>query len=161
MYLTKGSRAPGALVAVAGFAAAITLYLFLSGSPTIPQSFTVNDSTFKFTYVAVTLQQREAGLMNKTVNNSTFMLFIFPNKGINAFWMYNTYYNLDIIWLNSSSQNELSVADVRADAQPCHNESSCAIYVPHNMSDYVIEAKAGFAKNEGIMPGTRMTLNYR
>jgi uncharacterized membrane protein (UPF0127 family) len=132
----------------------------------VPSSFTINGrETFNFTYVATTEQQRGAGLMNKTVDNSTFMLFVFPSKSINPFWMYNTYFNLDILWLNSSliEQNGIStkVVYLQENATPCFDATSCAVYIPSNVSDYVIEAEAGFAKAHNISIGTEMILNYK
>jgi uncharacterized membrane protein (UPF0127 family) len=129
------------------------------------KSFTVNNQTFNFTYVAVTEKQLEAGLMNKTVTNSTFMLFVFPASSIYPFWMFNTYYNLDIIWVNSSSvqtnANSISakVVYVQQNATPCLHGEICVLYTPTNKSDFVIEAQSGFAKAHDVAIGSKLQIN--
>ncbi|MDE1856184.1 MAG: DUF192 domain-containing protein, partial [Candidatus Micrarchaeota archaeon] len=65
--------------------------------------FSVGNRSFAITYVASNYSQWTEGLMNKTVTNSTFELFVFPNPSIYPFWMNNTYTNLDMLWVNGSS----------------------------------------------------------
>jgi hypothetical protein len=143
----------------------LVLIIYSQTHQKLPNSFTVYGKSFNFTYFATTEQQRETGLMNKTVTNSTFMLFVFPNKSIYSFWMYNTHYNLDMIWLNSSSvQNNgiiTKIVHIQENATPCFDSSLCAVYTPSNVSNYVIEAKAGFIKSHNITIGTAIILGYR
>jgi uncharacterized membrane protein (UPF0127 family) len=123
------------------------------------ESFTFGNMTYNFTYVASNLSEQEAGLMNKTVTNSTFELFAFPQPSIYPFWMKNTYYPLDIIWINGSTVTYI------ANATPCSfydkNQSDCIIYNPYNaghMANYVIEALSGFTNRTGLKVGDKVVI---
>ena len=121
----------------------------------VPSNFTVNGRTFVFTYVATTQKDRQAGLMNRKVTNTTTMLFAFPYSSNWAFWMYDTNTSLDMIWVNATGDVG-RVVYLKAGAQPCFNSFGygCATYTPSATANYVIEAKAGFAATNGITPGT-------
>ncbi len=147
---------PRALVAIA-LVAAVALYAtFVAFSPPapvttpVPSAFFVNGKTFMITYTATTPAERQAGLMNREVTNSTVMLFVFPSAGVYKFWMYDTNTSLDMIWVDASGQ----VVYVNADAQPCYNLLNCPTFGPDAPANYVIEAKAGFAQSNGIQVGT-------
>ncbi len=119
----------------------------------VPTSFTVNGKTYAFTYVATTQPEREAGLMNKKVTNTTTMLFAFPSLGVWLFWMKDTNTSLDMIWVNATGGSGV-VVYVQAGAQPCFS-ASCPDYgSPTAQANYVIEAKAGFVPANGIAVGT-------
>ena len=119
----------------------------------VPTSFTVNGKTYVFTYVATTQPEREAGLMNKRVTNTTTMLFAFPGPGVWLFWMKDTNTSLDMIWVNATGASGV-VVYVQAGAPPCLS-ASCPDYgSPTAKANYVIEAKAGFATANGVTVGT-------
>jgi len=121
----------------------------------VPSRFSVNGRTFVFTYLATTQQERQAGLMNKRVTNSTTMLFAFPYSSEWSFWMYDTNTSLDMIWVNATGDLG-RVVYLTAGAPPCFNSFGygCATYTPSAPANYVIEAKAGFAAAHGITTGT-------
>lgn len=127
--------------------------------PALPRSFTVSGHAFNFSAYAVTEQQREQGLMNRTVTNSTFMLFVFPSVGVYPFWMYDTYNSLDMIWINGSLSSGGTVVYVAEDAPPCVGipPQNCAVYNPKGDANYVIEARAGFAADYGVAEGSTVT----
>ena len=124
-----------------------------------PPNFVFNNHTYPFTYVASNLSAQESGLMNKTVGNSTFELFDFHTPAVYPFWMKDTYYSLDIIWINGSNVTYV------ANAIPCSTYSSgqtnCTIYNNYSqghVADYVIEAAAGFANRTGLKVGDRVEI---
>jgi len=121
----------------------------------VPSRFSVNGRTFAFTYFATTQQQRQVGLMNRKVTNTTTMLFAFPYSSNWAFWMYDTNTSLDIIWVNATGDSG-QVVYLREGAPPCFNSFGygCATYTPSAPANYVIEAKAGFAAAYGVTTGT-------
>lgn len=125
----------------------------------LPKSFSIGNRSFSFSSYAVTEQQRERGLMNSTVTDSTIMLFVFPDSGVYSFWMRDTYGSLDIIWV-STGANPLSgrVVYLVSGAPPCPS-GNCTIYTPDLPADYVIEAKAGFAAEHGIAVGSVIRFN--
>jgi len=128
----------------------------------VPTSFTVNGRTYTFNYTATTQAEREAGLMNKMVTNSTTMLFAFPSPIRQSFWMFDTNTSLDMIWVSVSGRVG-SVVFVQSDAPPClvpaDQSNSCPVYPlgePPPEASYVIEAKGGFAAANGIASGTTL-----
>jgi uncharacterized membrane protein (UPF0127 family) len=114
-----------------------------------PTSFTVNGRTYVFTYVASCEPQREAGLMNRKVTNSTTMLFAFPTFGKWAFWMSDTNTSLDMIWVNATGGTG-RVVSLALGTTPFSTDND----TPTALANYVIEAKAGFAAANGIQDGT-------
>jgi uncharacterized membrane protein (UPF0127 family) len=147
------------VVVVVVLVGAYAAYLATSSPGTVtgpvPSSFTVNGRTFSFTYTATTQAQREAGLMNKVVTNTTTMLFAFPYFDRWQFWMFDTPSSLDMIWVNATG-NHSRVVYLVSSAQPCltTNSNTCARYTPTSSANYVIEAKAGFAAANNIKVGT-------
>lgn len=119
----------------------------------VPSQFTVNGKTFVITYVATNESEWEAGLMNKKVTDTTFMLFIFPKSAVYSFWMYHVNSSLDIIWINVDA-NVARVVYLAADASGCSLALGCPDYTPSSPANYVIEAKGGFAQANGVVVGS-------
>lgn len=118
--------------------------------------FVVHGKRFNITYKATNLAQWQIGLMNKTITNSTTMLFVFPSNSYYPFWMYDTYTNLDMMWLQANGSTGRVVYLVR-NATPCFNKSQCTTYNPTATATYVIEAKAGFANLNNVTVGTTVS----
>ena len=121
----------------------------------------MNGTTYNITSYALNTQQAEVGLMNTTVTNSTFMLFVFPKPGNYTFWMKNTYSQLDIIWIYAKGNTDV-VTNV-ANASPCisydPNQTNCIVYSPSGAANYVIETSAGFIERNGIKAGSAILFN--
>lgn len=135
-------------------------YLSVPGQATlsaVPTHFAVNGKTYPFTYVATNQSEREAGLMNKKITDTTTELFVFPRFGIYPFWMYDTNSSLDIIWLNVTGSVG-RVVYLLAGAPMCSVTLGCPTYTPTASANYVIEAKAGFAETNGMTLGTTIQL---
>ncbi len=129
-------------------------------APGTQSQFTFNNTTYKFTAVEITLQQQEQGLMNFTVTNSTFALFVFNKSGIYPFWMMDTYSPLDIIWINNTKVVYI------ADAPPCvsysPNQTACVPYNTYpsgHAANYVIEAHSGFVNRTGMHVGSSLYIS--
>ncbi len=152
---------PAALSALFIFALVVSFYTPASGPSTLPNSFTVHNTTFNVSSYALTQQQREQGLMNATITNQTFMLFVFYNSSIYPFWMKNTYSPLDIIWIEAENGTGRIVYAVNA--TPCvsydPNQTSCLVYYPKSDANYVIETKSGFMQRNNISIGDPIVLN--
>jgi uncharacterized membrane protein (UPF0127 family) len=134
----------------------------LNSSSGTPTAFVLYNRSYGITVYESTTQQLEKGLMNATVTNSTFALFNMGSPGIYPFWMKDTYYPLDIIWLDYNQSTRLASVVYIANATPCvsysANQTDCIIYTPTAYANYVLEAKAGFAEQEGIGIGTKLRL---
>ncbi len=150
-----------AAITLAAAIAAYSLLSYKTSAQALPKSFTVSGHTFEFSTYAVTVQQQEQGLMNQTITNGTFMLFVFPLSSIYPFWMYNTYNALDIMWLNGTKDNAM-VVYVAANAPSCLSTAAYCenhIYTPNAVANYVIETKAGFVQEYAVVIGTHIRFN--
>jgi len=149
----SGKSSAVIVVAVVALAVAYTIYATASepgcATTSTPVSFTVNGKTYAFTYVARCEPQREAGLMGKRVTNDTTMLFAFPYSGTWSFWMQDTNTSLDMIWINATGSTGRVVYLV-----PGTLPYSTSVITPTASANYVIEARAGFASENGIGVGT-------
>lgn len=154
-----------AFFVIVAFVAVIIVYYTVSilSAAHGPSHFSVNNRTYAVTVYEHTQAQLERGLMNATVTNSTFALFYLGKPGIYPFWMKNTYYPLDIIWVNYSGEDGYGSVVYIANAIPCDrysvNQTACTLYVPNSDANYVIEAQSGFAKRNGISIGSRITFS--
>lgn len=147
-----------ALVAAGLLLMLLALWLRTAGPGAGPAyAFSVNGRQFNISLVAANVSAQQKGLMNTSITNSTLMLFVFPGLGYYPFWMYDTYSNLDMMWLNVTGSSGRVVYLV-SNAVGCFSASRCTIYYPNATADYVLEAKAGFARMNGIAVGTPVLL---
>jgi uncharacterized membrane protein (UPF0127 family) len=143
------------LIAIAAYA--IMSQSFPSGSVSSTYTyFQVNGKTYSLTYVAANQSERQKGLMNTRVTNTTTELFVFPQPDNYAFWMYQVNSSLDIIWLNETGSVARVVYLVQ-DAPGCSVSILCTQYQPSAKANLVLEAKAGFAKANSVSVGTVIT----
>ena len=153
-----------ALIMVGLIVAISCLALLGTGVQTAGYSYlwSVGGKSFSITLVESNSTSWERGLMNSSITNSTIMIFVFPKSSVYPFWMYDTYSNLDMIWLNvSGGAGEGGIGKVvyiQRNATSCFDRNECAIYTPSALANYVIEAKAGFAYRNGINTGDNFTL---
>lgn len=160
MTVQTSMRNPVALIAIAVVVLALSASVYaLLAAPGqteqqhVPSRFAINGRTFDITYAATDQSELQAGLMNRKITDTTTMLFVFPEPGIYPFWMYDTNSSLDIIWLNVAGGTG-SVVYLVADAPSCYLAVGCPVYTPSAAANYVIEAKAGFAGENGVIVGT-------
>ena len=160
--LLSGRAVAMVVVAVAALLVGYTLYAQSAPPGTVtspvPTSFTVNGRTYTFTYTATTPQERQQGLMNTMITNTSTELFAFPQPVAQPFWLYQTNASLDMIWIMANGDNGTVVYLVTS-AQPCFDSSICTVYAPDAPANYVIEAKAGFAAANGIVVVTTIHLS--
>jgi len=143
-----------ALIMVVAAAAAFALALPYLGQQ-LPKSVTISQATYNITAYAITPGEQEKGLMNSTVNGSTFMLFVFPGSRPYPFWMKDTYSYLDIIWINATGRYGRIVYFVNA--TPCAKYDSaqvnCTLYIPPSGANYVLETASGFDRRNAVYQG--------
>lgn len=91
------------------------------------------------------------GLQFRTfLDKEAGMLFIFPQSDLYHFWMRNTLFPLDIIWLDESKK----VVYIAAGLPPCRNDP-CEIYGSQKQSRYALEVNAGFVEAHRIHIGDK------
>jgi hypothetical protein len=100
--------------------------------------------------IAETDYETQTGLMYRDAMEDTQgMLFIFPEVAYHSFYMKNTKFALDIIYIDEN----LQIANIIKNAQPM-DERSLSSEVP---VQYVLEVKGGLADTWEVMVGDRIT----
>ena len=90
--------------------------------------------------------ETQTGLMyRKSMETNQGMLFIFPDVAMHSFYMKNTEFPLDIIFVNE----DLKIASIQKNAEP-FNESGLSSKVPVK---YVLEVNAGLSDTWSLEVG--------
>ncbi len=90
--------------------------------------------------------QIQTGLMyRQSMQDDRGMLFIFPNEAPRSFYMKNTEFALDIIFINANNK----IVSIQKNAQPL-NESSLPSEGP---AQYVVEVNAGLSEQWNLKSG--------
>lgn len=95
-------------------------------------------------------QERGLGGRNGLAPNEG-MLFVFPSDGIYPFWMKDTLFSIDIIWLDIHG----TIVDMRTNVSP---ESYPEVFTPTASARYVLEVSAGYVLEHNIKIGDIATL---
>ncbi|MCH9659943.1 MAG: DUF192 domain-containing protein [Bacteroidetes bacterium] len=100
---------------------------------------------------AISSYETQTGLMyRKGMKDTQGMLFVFSEASMKSFYMKNTQFPLDIIYIN----DDLEVINIVKNAQP-YNESSLPSQAP---ARYVLEVNAGLSDRWGLAPTDK--INY-
>jgi hypothetical protein len=120
------------------------LNVYLNTSDTLKTTFDIE--------IAETDYETQTGLMyRKGMKNNQAMLFIFPDEAMHSFYMKNTEFSLDIIYI----KEDMTIASMQENAQP-FNESGLSSMVPIK---YVLEINGGLAEALGISIGDRISFS--
>jgi uncharacterized membrane protein (UPF0127 family) len=76
------------------------------------------------------------------------MLFLFPYPDVLKFWMHNTYIPLDMIFMDGRRR----IVYIEENAEPLTD----APRGPNSSTQYVLEVQGGFARREGVEPGSEV-----
>ncbi len=96
--------------------------------------------------IAETDYETQTGLMyRKGMEQNQGMLFVFPDEAVHSFYMKNTEFPLDILYIDE----DFKIASVQENAAPL-NEGSLSSEVP---VQYVLEVNAGYAERQGVTVG--------
>ena len=99
--------------------------------------------------IASTEYETQTGLMyRKGMEEKQGMLFIFPNEEVHAFYMKNTQFPLDIVYIKADS----TIASFQENAE-AFNEKSLSSTVP---VQYVLELNAGLAEKWQLEIGDKV-----
>lgn len=108
---------------------------------------TLPDNTTVKTEVADTPIARTKGLSGRnSLQDGTGMLFLFPDTSIQPFWMKDTHFPLDIIWLD----NHVVVATTTLQAE---TSGQTPTYTPAAKANAVLELAAGSIAIHSIQIG--------
>jgi len=93
--------------------------------------------------------ERQLGLMNRqSMEEMQGMLFIFPQERYQSFWMLNTLFSLDIIFVNSNKE----IVTIHKETTPLSEQS----YPSTEPAQYVVEVNAGFCDRHNIKLGDKI-----
>ena len=93
--------------------------------------------------------ERQLGLMNRqSMEEMQGMLFIFPQERYQSFWMMNTLFSLDIIFVNSNKE----IVTIHKDTTPLSEQS----YPSTEPAQFVVEVNAGFCDSHNIKLGDKI-----
>jgi len=91
---------------------------------------------------------RATGLMNRSaMPMHRGMLFVFPEPGVQCFWMKNTLIPLSIAFLDDSGR----IVQI-ADMQPQSLDNHCALKPVR----FALEMNAGWFRSRGLAPGAKI-----
>lgn len=93
--------------------------------------------------------ERQLGLMNrKRMEENQGMLFIFPTERYQSFWMLNTLFSLDMLFINSNKE----IVTIHKNTTPLSQQS----YPSSKPAIYVLEVVAGFTDKFSIKEGDKI-----
>jgi hypothetical protein len=93
--------------------------------------------------------ERQLGLMNReNMEEMQGMLFIFSNERLQSFWMLNTLFSLDMIFINSNKE----IVTIHKNTKPLSEQS----YPSSKPAQYVLEMNAGFTDTHNIKLGDKV-----
>lgn len=93
--------------------------------------------------------ERQLGLMNRqSMEEMRGMLFIFPQQEYQSFWMRNTLFSLDMIFINSNKE----IVTIHKNTTPLSEQS----YPSSAPAIYVVEVNAGFCDRHQIKIGDKI-----
>jgi uncharacterized membrane protein (UPF0127 family) len=119
-----------------------TLQIFKKEADTLLANFDIE--------IAETDYETQTGLMyRKGMEDNQAMLFIFPDVAMHSFYMKNTEFALDIIYIDEN----LRIASFQENAQP-FNENGLSSQVPIK---YVLEVNAGLSEKFLLEVGDQIT----
>lgn len=104
--------------------------------------------------IAETDYETQTGLMYRSsMEKNQGMLFIFPSEAMHSFYMKNTEFPLDIIYIDGNRK----IASFQKNAQP-YDESGLTSKVPIK---YVLEVNAGLSDEMGLQVGDSISFTRK
>jgi uncharacterized membrane protein (UPF0127 family) len=111
----------------------------LTGNPTIKIDIEIADNDY----------ERQLGLMKReSMGEMQGMLFIFPEEKYQSFWMFNTLFSLDMLFINSNKE----IVTIHKNTKPLSEES----YPSSKPAQYVLEVNGGFCDKYNIKVGDKV-----
>ena len=110
------------------------------GSPIIKIDIEIVDNDY----------ERQLGLMNRqSMEEMQGMLFLFPQEEIQSFWMRNTLFSLDMLFINSNKE----IVTIHKNTIPLSTKES---YRSTEPAIYVLEVNAGFCERHNVKLGDKI-----
>jgi uncharacterized membrane protein (UPF0127 family) len=132
-------------------AVVIAIVVLITLSLALPRTETLSVNSQQYTLqIAQTVAEQNKGLGDRSsLGKYDGMLFVFSTPNIECFWMKNTEFPLDMVWISSNKTVEYIQTNVQPDSYP-------ETYCPTVFAKYVIELNAGAVKNADITIGQQL-----
>jgi uncharacterized protein len=101
--------------------------------------------------VSTPAEQARGFMFKPAIADDEAMLFIYQRDDIYSFWMKNTQFALDIIWLDAAKK----AVHIKENFLPCL-KGPCLIETPPVKARYVLEVKDGTVKKTALQLGDRV-----
>lgn len=150
-----------ALIALAGIVL-LALYLVIplltTPQPTLPLATVTIDALSGPVQVSAEVAddpaERSRGLaFRDSLAEGAGMLFVWPDEGIRSFWMRDTRFPLDVLFIGA----DLTVVHIVEGAPPC-TADPCPLYGSGAPAQYALEVNADFVQRHGIQVGANVTV---
>lgn len=116
--------------------------------------------TYVSAEVADTFQKRTQGLSGRTrLKNGEGMLFVFPQREQQVFWMKGMYIPIDIVWIDGKTIVDIA-PEVPPPPTPDTPPQELKRYVPRAPATAVLEVPAGFAMAHQWKIGDPVVLQF-
>jgi len=99
-------------------------------------------------------EQTRGYMFKPAIADNEAMLFVYPRDDIYSFWMKNTKFALDIIWLDADKK----AVHIKENFLPCVKDP-CPVENPGQKARYVLEVKNGTVKKTALKLGDRVEFN--
>ena len=110
----------------------------------------IGDATLRVE-VADTDQKRARGLSGRpALAENEGMLFVFEEPGRYGFWMKDMNFSIDIIWIGQDKK----VVEIMNTIAP---ETFPEVFYSKELIQYVVETRAGFAKENNVQLGDKVS----
>ncbi len=143
---------------ILGLAALIVLALaiFLRNSSTDSPKWTLlaDGKTIQLE-IADSEATRRQGLSDRTsLPENSGMLFIFPTKSFEGFWMKDMHFPLDMVWLDENFRVVTIAENISPETYP-------KVFYPTEKALYVLEINAGLARQLKIVPNSILQIEKK
>lgn len=127
-------------------------------SPTPSAKLIKLDDTEVEVEIAKITEERQKGLSGRQeLGENSGMLFVMPKNTKPTFWMKDTLFPLDIIWIKDGKVLGISEnAPVEKDVP----DEKLTLYPAPSVVDYVLEVNAGFSQKNGIKAGSTFQMLF-
>ena len=140
---------------------AISAFLFIQLKDSVSPGQTMSGPYMKINknVIAVEIadeaEERWQGLSNReSLGGGSGMLFVFPHKQVQNFWMKDMNFPLDIIWIADNK-----VVKIDSDLPPAGPAPDITYSSVHPVN-YVLEVNAGFAEEHKIKAGDEAEYHF-
>lgn len=110
----------------------------------------INNNDFRVE-IADSSDERSKGLSKRdSIAPNSGMLFVFDKEEAHGFWMKDTNFPLDIIWISKDKK----IVDIAyAVVEPGVKDSDLTVYKPSSNAQFVLELAGGTVNSKGILIG--------